>query len=323
MDHQLLLSELADDTTKGLSAQPKFLLSKYFYDEHGSKLFREIMLMPEYYLTDCEMEIIETHKQTIFEIISNPTKSFELIELGAGDGMKTKILLAHFFSQNADFRYIPVDISASAVRKLENEISSLIPELRVNGRIGDYFQLLEEMGREGSKKKLLMFLGSTIGNMNHEESLDFLGKLRAVMQTNDLLLIGFDLKKDPEVIKKAYSDPHGITAAFNLNLLQRINDALEADFNLEHFRHVETYDPDTGTAKSYLISQTRQQVHVSKLDKTFTFEKDEPIYTEMSQKYDEEMIQNLADHSGFEVVRNFTDRRHYFLDSIWKLKDKN
>jgi len=161
------------------------------------------------------------------------------------------------------------------------------------------------MGREGSKKKLLMFLGSTIGNMNHEESLDFLGKLRAVMQTNDLLLIGFDLKKDPEVIKKAYSDPHGITAAFNLNLLQRINDALEADFNLEHFRHVETYDPDTGTAKSYLISQTRQQVHVSKLDKTFTFEKDEPIYTEMSQKYDEEMIQNLADHSGFEVVRNF------------------
>jgi L-histidine Nalpha-methyltransferase len=320
MEHQLLLSELADDTLKGLSAQPKFLLSKYFYDERGSKLFREIMLMPEYYLTDCEIEIIENHKQTIFETISNPTKSFEVIELGAGDGMKTKILLDHFFSQNADFRYIPVDISASAVRKLQREINKMIPELKVDGRIGDYFQLLEEMGRTGNKRKLLMFLGSTIGNMDYKESLDFLGKLHAVMQMNDLLLIGFDLKKDAEVVKKAYSDPHGITAAFNLNLLQRINDELQADFNLEHFRHVETYDTDTGTAKSYLISQTRQQVHVKKLHKTFIFEKDEPIYMEMSQKYDAEMIRALAHHSGFEVVRNFTDRRNYFVDSIWKLK---
>jgi L-histidine Nalpha-methyltransferase len=314
-------NEFANDVLKGLSANPKHLLSKYFYDERGSELFKKIMHMPEYYLTDCEMEIIKTHKQNIFETISDKIKTFELIELGAGDGMKTKILLKHLYESKADFRYIPIDISATAIENLELEIKALFPEINVSGQIGDYFHLLEEMSRKSCALKVLMFLGSNIGNMEHEESLEFLSKLRAVMNRHDVLLIGFDLKKDPEIIKNAYNDPHGITAAFNLNLLQRINNELQADFKLAQFRHKEFYNPLTGKAKSYLISLCEQQVYVAALGKTFDFRKDEGIYMEMSQKYDLEMIQELAENSGFEIVRNFTDNRQFFMDSIWKPKN--
>jgi L-histidine Nalpha-methyltransferase len=315
------INEFANDILEGLLSEPKFLQSKYFYDEQGSKLFQAIMHMPEYYLTDCELEIIEAHKQGIFETISNQANTFELIELGAGDGLKTKVLIKHLYETKADFRYIPIDISATALIKLEKEINILFPELHVSGQIGDYFHLLEEMSHKSSTRKVLMFLGSNIGNIEHEESLAFLGKLRAVMNRRDLLLIGFDLKKDPGIIKKAYNDPHGITAAFNLNLLQRINNELQADFNLAQFRHTEYYDPATGTAKSYLISLCEQQVHLAALGKTINFEKNESIYMEMSQKYDLEMIRELAENSGFEIVRNFTDNRQFFTDSIWKPND--
>jgi L-histidine Nalpha-methyltransferase len=314
--------EFANDVLEGLSSAPKFLQSKYFYDKRGSELFQQIMHMPEYYLTDCEMEIIESHKHGIFETISDMGKHFELIELGAGDGMKTKVLLKHLYDNKADFRYVPIDISGTVVENLEHEIKSLFPEIKVNGQIGDYFQLLEEMSRKSCSRKVLIFLGSNIGNMNYEQSFEFLGKLRAVMHRIDLLFIGFDLKKDPEIINKAYNDPHGITAAFNLNLLQRINNELQADFNVAKFRHTEYYDPATGTAKSYLISLSDQKVNVAALGKTFDFKKDEGIYMEMSQKYDLEMIQDLAEKSGFEIVRNFTDNQQFFIDSIWKPKNQ-
>lgn len=317
---QPLHTDLAADTSKGLSANPKYLLSKYFYDERGSELFQQIMHMPEYYLTDCEMEIIKTHKQGILETICDQSLVFELIELGAGDGMKSKVLLKHLCKNNTDFKYIPVDISETAVENLVLDIQALFPTLRVSGQIGDYFQLLQDMSQKSCARKVIMFLGSNIGNMDHEQSLEFLKKIRAIMHWNDLLFIGFDLKKDPGIINKAYNDPHGITAAFNLNLLQRINNELQADFNLDQFRHTELYDPATGTAKSYLISMCRQQVRIAALGKTYDFEKDEGIYMEMSQKYDPEMISELAGSSGFEIVRNFTDQRQFFINSIWKPK---
>ena len=141
--------------------------------------------------------------------------------------------------------------------------------------------------------------------------------LRKVMCTNDLLFIGFDMKKDPEVILNAYNDPHGYTAAFNLNLLQRINDDLDADFNLNNFYHKEEYDSETGTASSYLISKKEQTISIDNLDKNIHFEKGEKIFTEISQKYDLDMINDMATKSGFEVVRNFYDERKYFVNSLW------
>jgi uncharacterized SAM-dependent methyltransferase len=180
---------------------------------------------------------------------------------------------------------------------------------------------MEEINSYDKTDKILFFLGSNIGNFTNQKSVVFLHHIWEIMNDNDQLFIGFDLKKDPEVILNAYNDPHGYTASFNLNLLRRINEELGADFELLKFIHQETYDPQTGTAKSYLVSREKQQVSIDALDRKIQFERWEPIFMEMSQKYDLPLIQSLADQSGFEIVRNFTDRRQYFMNSLWRKKN--
>ncbi len=320
METLTLLTEFAKETLEGLTASPKYLSSKYFYDTNGSRIFQDIMQMPEYYLTDCELEIFQTNKQWIFEAFTEKNGQYNLIELGAGDGLKTKILLSHFHDQNTYFEYTPIDISEDAVKNLVMDLQLGIPGIKINGKVGDYFRLIEKINQYDHTKKILLFLGSNIGNYNKVETLNFLNKLKSVMHSGDLLFIGFDLKKDPEIILKAYNDPHGHTAAFNLNLLQRINNELNANFILHNFRHQEVYNPQSGTAKSMLISLEKQEVEIHDLSTSISFEKGESIFMEMSQKYDMKMIMDLADKSGFEIVRNFYDKRQYFVNSLWKLK---
>ena len=320
MEQVATLTEFAKDILEGLSASHKYLSSKYFYDTKGSRIFQDIMQMPEYYLTDCELEILKTRKQEIFEAFAEQDAQYNLIELGAGDGLKTKVLLTYLHDHNAIFEYTPIDISEEAVKNLMKDLEQKIPGIRINGKVGDYFRLMEEICQYNHTKKIILFLGSNIGNFNKSQSLSFLNKLNSEMQSGDLLFIGFDLKKDPDIILKAYNDPHGYTAAFNLNLLQRINDELNADFNLNNFRHIEVYEPKSGTAKSKLISLKNQEVTIHELSKTISFEQGESIFMEMSQKYDMEMIMDLADKSGFEIVRNLHDERQYFVNSLWKLK---
>lgn len=314
------LTDIASDTLKGFSASPKFHYSKYFYDDRGSKIFQDIMNMPEYYLTNCEEEIFQDQKQEIFQSFNPENERFDIIELGAGDGMKTKILLEHFKNNHADFTFMPIDISEEAINILINDLSKNFPQINVDPKVGDYFEMMEEINSYDSAPKIILFLGSNIGNYNEAESIDFFLHLKEVMNHSDKLFIGFDLIKNPQVILDAYDDPHGHTAAFNLNLLQRLNDDLGANFKLEQFKHHEVYDPQTGTAKSFLISLKDQKVYIEGLSKSFDFDKWETIYTEMSQKYDLKMITSFADRCGFEVVRNFTDSRQYFMNSLWKLK---
>ncbi|MCP4552160.1 MAG: L-histidine N(alpha)-methyltransferase [Bacteroidetes bacterium] len=157
-------------------------------------------------------------------------------------------------NQNARFTYTPIDISEPALRNLTTDINNKLPDISVNGLVGDYFQLIEEINNYGRTKKILLFLGPNIGNFNKTETLIFLNKLKAVMHTNDLLFIGFDLKKDPQIILNAYNDGQGLTADFNLNLLTRINNELDANFDLQSFKHHEVYNPQSGSTKSYLIS---------------------------------------------------------------------
>lgn len=315
-----ILNEFAIDVLDGLSSNPKYLSSKYFYDEQGSKIFQDIMRMPEYYLTDCELEIFQAQKQNILQQFTKHNPHFELVELGAGDGLKTKILLSYFLKLKTDFKYTPIDISKKAINNLITELKYEIPELKVNALIGDYFQLIKSIKINGYSKKVILFLGSNIGNYNINETLNFLNKLKEALNPQDQLFIGFDLKKDPSVIMDAYDDPHGHTSAFNLNLLKRINRELNANFETENFKHLETYNSDTGTAKSFLISNKKQQVFINELNRTISFEKDERIFTEISQKYDLEMIYKLACQSGFEIIRNYYDKRKYFANSLWKLK---
>ncbi len=320
METLIAQKEFAKDVDTGLSAKNKYLNSKYFYDDEGSRIFQDIMRMPEYYLTDCELEIFQEQKQSIYESITKSNSDFELIELGAGDGLKTKVLLSHFLNQDCTFEYAPIDISEDAVVNLVRSVQNEFPSLKINGRVGDYFMLLDEINRYSSTNKVLLFLGSNIGNFQEEEALLFLRKLHDVMLKDDFLLIGFDLKKEAQIVLDAYNDPHGHTAKFNLNLLARINRELAANFDLSQFKHHELYDSKSGLAKSELISLSNQKVKIETLNKMISFKKGEPIFMEISQKYDAEHIMNLADQSGFKIVHNFCDQRQYYTNSLWQIK---
>lgn len=270
--------------------------------------------MPEYYLTNCEYDIFETHKQNLLSLIGE--EPFDLIELGAGDGTKTKVLLQHFLSQQADFQYLPIDISKEGLENLEKDLKVNLPELCVKGLSGDYFEMLEQLSASSGVRKVILFIGANIGNMTRAQAADFLQHLNQTMITGDLLLIGFDLKKDPNIILNAYNDSAGVTAAFNLNLLSRINRELGADFAINNFRHWETYNPATGETKSYLVSTQKQAVHLQ--NETFHFDAWEAIDVELSLKYSLSDIENLAEKSAFKVVQHFFDSNHYFVDTIWQ-----
>lgn len=308
----------AKDVEEGLSQRQKKLSSKYFYDKKGDELFQAIMRMPEYYLTDCEYHIFEQQKEEILDTIGR--NDFELIELGAGDGFKTKVLLKHFLAEEVPFVYRPVDISQNVLDILKKDLHVAWPQLAVRPLKGDYFEMLERMHSEHGQRKVVLFLGANIGNYTRKEALRFLEKFRKQLDPGDHLLIGFDLKKDPEVILKAYNDPAGITAAFNLNLLTRINRELGGNFDLDQFSHWETYQPISGETKSYLISRKEQTVEISALSKTFKFEAWEAIDVELSLKYSPFEIEALAVAAGFKVTKHFYDDRKYFVDSLWEVK---
>lgn len=314
------LSQFAEDVLRGLSSTPKALSSRYFYDDEGSRLFQEIMKLPEYYLTGCELEIFSEHAEQIFRAFANGGPAFDIIELGAGDGTKTAVLIDQFLEQDADISYSPIDISHEALDALTRKFQRQFPALRIDAKNGDYFKILESLKNGNGRRKVLLFLGSNIGNFSRERSIDFFRQLRGVMNDGDLLFVGFDLQKDPHVIAAAYDDPQGVTARFNLNLLTRINRELKADFDLDKFVHYANYRPIEGSARSFLISREKQTVNVAAVGRSFEFDQWEPIFMEISQKYSMHMIESLARESGFEIEQNFFDSRRYYCDSLWRVK---
>lgn len=309
----------ADDVLRGLSAKPKFLSSKYFYDDEGSRLFQEIMKLPEYYLTRAETEIFAAQTKEIFEAFAeNAAEEFDLIELGAGDGSKTSLLVEYFLERRAAFRYVPIDISAEALNFLTEKFTAQFPNLSIQTEQGDYFRTLDAFKTKSDKRKVILFLGSNIGNFSQTQAQDFFKSLRALMNESDALFIGFDLQKDPRTIRRAYDDESGVTAQFNLNLLSRINRELGANFSVEDFSHYAAYHPIEGAARSFLISRKKQTVFVEALNENFEFDAWEPIFMEISQKYSLKMIEELAETSGFRVAKNFFDRQNHYADSLWK-----
>ena len=316
------ISTFALDVEKGLSKHPKELPSKYFYDAAGDQLFQDIMSMPEYYLTNCGFEIFREQRGEILEAVGD--KPFELIELGAGDGTKTKLLLEHFLREQADFTYRPIDISGNVLEQLMTACAQAFPALEVAAVEGEYIEALAQIHEEhNSRRKVILFLGGNIGNFPLPRAIEFLQELARCMDPGDLLLTGFDLKKAPDIIQAAYDDPAGITAAFNLNLLHRINRELGGNFDLDQFFHWETYNPLSGEARSYLVSRIEQTVNIDQLHLSVHFEAWEAIAVEVSAKYGARDIAHLAQESGFEIKANFTDQRQYFMDSLWELKDQS
>jgi dimethylhistidine N-methyltransferase len=314
-------NEIARDVLKGLTATPKYLLAKYFYDHLGSRIFQDIMNMPEYYLTRCEQEIFTSHKEAITEeFLKGNSENFDLLELGSGDGKKTKVLLKHMLNRDIPFTYIPIDISESANESLVRSFRREMTSLAIEAQTGDYFNVMNKLNGYSGKQRIVLFLGSNIGNFSTEELDYFMGQLSAFLKKGDKVLMGFDLKKSPQIILKAYSDPHGHTRRFNINLLDRLNRELEADFDTDYFEHHANYNPITGTTESYLVSTISQSVHFNKLELTFHFKQWEPIFMEVSRKFDLPAINNLAQKYGFEVTHNFFDKQKYFSDSLWVKK---
>jgi len=307
------------DVLKGLFSTPKKLHPKYFYDEKGSALFREIMGLPEYYLTGCELDIFKNKTDELGRMVSMGGTPFDLIELGAGDGFKSTYLLRHLYHEKTTFSYMPIDISGAILDVLGSSLQSEFPGLGVQGYEGEYMEMLAEACSRSNNRKVVLFLGANIGNMEPDECKDFCTQLQSLLSPGDMVLIGFDLKKDPKQVLKAYNDASGVTSKFNLNLLERINRELMADFDLDQFEHYPSYDPISGACKSFLVSLRKQEVRID--GHTIGFDKNEVICTEISQKYDLTEIQNLAEQTGFHPYGMIYDSKKWFVDAVWKIKE--
>jgi dimethylhistidine N-methyltransferase len=313
-------TQFANDVLTGLGKTSKSIPSKYFYDAEGDRIFQQIMDMPEYYITGCEYEILYRQTPEILDAVDAFDRPLNLIEFGAGDGLKTKILLKYLSDQEAQCTYHPVDISNSILVDLSRSLAAELPSIQVAPLNLDYFQALKEMDKLSNRRNLILFLGSNIGNFSERETLDFLGKIWENSKDGDMFLMGVDLKKDPQVIIDAYDDPHGITAAFNMNLLARMNRELGADFDLKLFEHYTYYNEESGEIRSYLKSLKKQSVFFSDLNQSFDFAGDELIHTEISRKYSLEELESFAAQLGFEIVSHFLDSRNYFADTLWQVR---
>ncbi len=318
MDTIQIQTTFSEDIKTGLSSAYKFIPSKYFYNETGSRIFQDIMRMPEYYLTDCEYEIFRDYAGEISSLIDPGKTRFNLIELGAGDGLKTSLLIARLIREESHFRYLPVDISSDALSGLVEKLRLAFPGLPVSGIAGDYADVLKNLRFGDDCRKVSLFLGSNIGNFTPAGALGFLRQISSALSPGDLILTGFDLVKDPGVILRAYDDPYGYTRDFNLNLLSRMNEELEANFDLSRFLHHPLYDPAECSAKSYLVSICDQDVYFGALNQSFHFREWEGVLTEISRKFTPAQIHTLAGEAGFKTIRDFTDKKHWYLNALWE-----
>lgn len=310
--------ELAIEVLVGLSERPKRLPSRLFYDDEGSRLFQEITGLDEYYLTRSELGIFEASGADLLGHLAG--KSLNVVDLGAGDGHKTAVLLDHLAAIGADVRYVPIDISEGAMRTLTESMQRDRPDLQIAGLVSEYFEGIRWLAHESGRHNLVLFLGSNIGNFDKARARGFLRQLWNALGPGDFALLGFDLKKDIDTLLNAYADPHGVTAAFNLNLLRRLNRELGANFDLDQFRHYGTYNARTGAMESYLVSLARQTVQISELQCTFDFQPWEPIHTEYSYKYLETDIEDLAGFTGFDIIDRRFDPNRWFCSTLWAVE---
>lgn len=299
------LSDFGREVKIGLESRPKRLACRFFYDREGSVLFDAISRLPEYYLTRTELTILQGHAA---ELADRLPGALDLVELGSGSAAKTRVLIRAFLRGRLGLRYVPVDISRDF---LEQTCRSLLEEfatLDVVAIAGEYEEGVRHLSLdEGGRQKLILWLGSNVGNLDRPEAAAFLGRLRAAMSSRDHLLVGIDLRKDRAVLEKAYDDSRGVTAAFNRNLLARINRELGGAFDLEEFEHRAVYDENEGRVEMYLVSTKSQRVRIDALDLDIDFAAREAIHTENSYKYSLDEIQSLAVAAGFRVEQQWLD----------------
>lgn len=308
------------DVRAGLSAQPKKLFPKYFYDALGSQLFEAICQLPEYYLARAEDEIFANHANDIVEAIKVERKSaVTLLEMGSGSATKTRRIIEALLREQSGLLYMPVDISAPALEQSARVLLQSFEALRVEAYAGDYFDALQKIGEDDKERgrTLALFLGSNIGNFDADGARTFLRGLRGVLRAGDMVLLGADLKKNRRVLEAAYDDALGVTAAFNLNLLVRINREFDADFDPRRFRHHAVYNETIGRIEVYAESLREQTIFLRKLKLEVSFAAHERIHTENSYKYDLEDLSQLARETGFTRARTWLDSREQFSSNLF------
>ncbi len=304
---------LAEDVRRGLTKEPKRFLPKYFYDQLGSQLFEAICLLPEYYLTSAENEILGQYAD---EIVSSLDGNTTLLEMGSGSASKTRLIIEALLRKQLELLFIPVDISASALDSSSRILLQSYPQLSIEAYAADYFAGLAELGKKPRARTLALFLGSNISNFDPEEALKFLRALRQVLREGDALLLGADLKKETSILEAAYNDALGVTAAFNLNVLARINRELGGNFDLRAFQHHAFYNEAVGRVEIYIESTREQTVTISELEMEVEFAEGEQIHTENSYKYDLSDIAKLAGETGFTRARTWLDKKKQFSSNL-------
>ena len=302
--HPERVATFAEDVRAGLGSRPYALSPKYFYDDLGSAIFEAITRLPEYYLTRVEHDLLATYGREIAGAFVGP---LELVELGSGSALKTKVIIEAILERQSELTFHPIDISPDALIESSLGLIAANDRLRISAHASDYFTLLDE-GRLGTRgPALALYLGSNIGNFQPADGRRLLELLARALLPGDGLLVGYDLKKDAEILEAAYNDAVGVTAAFNKNLLGRINRELDGNFDLDAFRFRATYDPARGAVDSFLVSERRQNVRIGGAGIAVPFSVGETIHTESSYKFTREEIVALARSCGFGERRTFTD----------------
>ncbi len=298
----------AEEISSSLNRNSKFITPKFFYDKKGSDLFEKICTLPEYYPTRTEISILKNLQTELPSFIDD---SFRLVELGSGSSVKTRLVLDIFTKMQQTTEYFPIDISEILTESSEQLLQDY-DNLRITGIIDTYEGGLEFLKNYDDKNNLILFLGSSFGNFSPADGKIFLEKINSTMKSGDLFLIGLDLVKDSQILESAYDDTQGVTAEFNLNVLSRINDELDADFNLNNFSHYSTYNKEDQRIEMYLKSLVNQSVIISKSNLSLNLEKDELIHTEYSHKYTLDQIKTLLESTGFKINHTWLDENTHF-----------
>ncbi|HKV95077.1 MAG TPA: L-histidine N(alpha)-methyltransferase [Candidatus Angelobacter sp.] len=308
----VLVSPIAEEVMHGLGARPRCLPPKLFYDAAGSQLFDQITETPEYYPTRTERAILRVFAG---EMVRQTGNNLTLVELGAGSASKTQVLIQALLRRQLRADFYPVDVSSSALQGALANLNGHFPRLRVTPIVADYTHHLPDL-KQLPGRKLVLFLGSTIGNFEPEEAEEFLRNVRGSLQKGDALLIGFDLIKDADVLDAAYNDAQGVTARFNKNMLVRINRELGGSFDVDSFEHVAFWNKKKSRIEMHLESQHEQTVWIEDLGRGFHFEQGERIHTENSYKFSLRLIRQLLRRGGFKLEKSWTDPQNWFCEAL-------
>lgn len=308
----LSLNDNAREVIHGLTSRPKQLSAKLFYDAEGSALFEEITELPEYYLTATEQAIFERYAP---EMIRAAGGASTIIELGAGSARKTMLILRAALDLHRAVTFIPVDVSSSALEMAHQRVRSELPQIAVHPLVLDYTRHSPALARI-SGRKLVLYIGSSIGNFEPMAASALLRRLRASLAPGDSLLLGTDMRKSPDVLLPAYDDAAGVTARFNLNILARLNREFDADFDLDCFAHTVIWNEPESRIEMHLESLGDQLVHLHGLDISVAFAAGETIHTENSYKFTPAMIESLAANGGFRIEQSWSDARNWFTVTL-------